>query len=97
MTVSINDSFQVLSNASDYWVSVINAGRAFQLSAVLAAVEGAEHAGQVISALMHVADVLATAGPGAEAAAAEGGCLVGTAAQIPLHELAAGYLRGGQP
>mmetsp|Transcript_38174 Transcript_38174/g.87333 ORF Transcript_38174/g.87333 Transcript_38174/m.87333 type:complete len:757 (-) Transcript_38174:206-2476(-) len=50
----------LLTNPSDYWISVINAGRAFQLSRVLHAVgEPSPDAGHVLAALMHVADVLA--------------------------------------
>lgn len=52
----------ILTNPSDYWISVINAGRASNLGDVtksLPAGEGLEFAGQVVSTLMHAADVMA--------------------------------------
>jgi tyrosyl-tRNA synthetase len=78
----------LLRNPSDYWISVINAGRAFQLSRVLAAVgEASPEAGHVLAALMHVADVLSIA-------AADASTVACTPAQQPLTELALEYLRG---
>uniref|UniRef100_A0A6B2KYW3 tyrosine--tRNA ligase n=1 Tax=Arcella intermedia TaxID=1963864 RepID=A0A6B2KYW3_9EUKA len=49
----------ILSNPSDYWISVINVGRKFNLGRVLAVDEDGQVAG-VLGALMHVGDVLAT-------------------------------------
>lgn len=53
----------LLANPSDYWISVINVGRKYNLQKVLDAESeaGSEYAGQVISSLMHVADCLAVA------------------------------------
>ena len=76
----------ILSNSSDYWISVINAGRAFQLSQVRAVDEENPESGQVVSTLMHVADVLATA----SASTASTICL--TPAQRLINGLASGYL-----
>jgi len=57
----------ILKNPSDYWVSVMNVGRQLQLHSILppnlsAELEGAEQeqVGQVVSALMHVGDVMGT-------------------------------------
>jgi len=50
----------ILANSSDYWISVINVGRKFPLNRVREVNREDKHASQVISALMHVADVLAT-------------------------------------
>jgi len=51
----------ILKDPSQYWISVINVGRYFQLQRVREVDETNEYAGQVIAALMHVADVLALA------------------------------------
>jgi tyrosyl-tRNA synthetase len=81
----------VLANARNYWTSVMNAGRAFSLSAVLGACDeaGADAAGHVVTTLMHVADVLALSGA---ADAATPSCFCGTPAQCRAHHLAASYL-----
>lgn len=72
---------------------MINAGRAFQLSRVLQAInEPNPDAGQVLASLMHVADVLSIARPSAST-------LCCTSAQAPLTVLAIEYLHsilGGQ-
>ena len=49
----------ILQDPSNYWISVINAGRAHGLEDVRAVDPTAEGAAPVITALMHVADVLA--------------------------------------
>ncbi len=77
----------VLTSSSDYWISVINIGRAFQLSDVRAIDEANGEAGQVISTLMHVADVLAAAAPAEHAA-----CVCATPAQTGALRLACAYL-----
>ena len=51
----------ILKDPSNYWISVINVGRYFQLQRVREVDESNEYAGQVIAALMHVGDVLALA------------------------------------
>ena len=53
----------LLANPSDYWISVINVGRKYNLQKVLDAESdtGSEYAGQVVSSLMHVADCIAVA------------------------------------
>jgi tyrosyl-tRNA synthetase len=51
----------ILKDPSQYWISVINVGRFFQLQRVREVDESNEYAGQVIAALMHVGDVLALA------------------------------------
>jgi tyrosyl-tRNA synthetase len=51
----------ILQDPSQYWISVINVGRFFQLQRVREVDESNEYAGQVIAALMHVGDVLALA------------------------------------
>jgi len=80
----------LLGNSSDYWISVINAGRAFQLSRVRAVDETCEESGQVIGALMHVADVLAVGQPGVPT------CIVAPPSQLPSHALASEYM-GSRP
>lgn len=55
----LKQSDAILSNPSDYWISVINVGRKFSLSKVCLN-EADGQASQVISSLMHVADVMAT-------------------------------------
>jgi len=52
----------ILAGPSEYWISVINAGRRTtleQIRAALPAGESLEFAGQVFASLMHMADVLA--------------------------------------
>jgi len=71
----------ILENPSDYWVSVINVGRSFQLQDVRAVDEANEAVGQVLSSLMHVGDVLALSPTTI-------GCSPG---QVALHNLALGY------
>jgi len=86
----VHQSKALLRDPSDYWISVINAGRAFQLSRVLAAVDTTSpDAGHVLSSLMHVADVLAIAGK-------KPAVVCGTQAQQPLAELALEYMRGAR-
>jgi len=58
----------ILSGASEYWISVINAGRRSTLEDVrtnLPAGETLENASQVVASLMHVGDVFALCGDGA--------------------------------
>jgi tyrosyl-tRNA synthetase len=50
----------ILTNPNDYWISVINVGRKFTLNRVRAVDESNLQTSQVISALMHVGDVLGT-------------------------------------
>ncbi|CAL1129591.1 unnamed protein product [Cladocopium goreaui] len=55
----------ILSGPSDYWTSVINAGRQGSLEAIrgaLAEEENLDSAGQVVATIMHLGDVLALAG-----------------------------------
>lgn len=54
----------ITSGPSDYWTSVINAGRQTSLEAVRAALpnEPLEGASQVVTAIMHIGDVLALSG-----------------------------------
>lgn len=55
----------ILSGPSDYWTSVINAGRQSSLEAIrgaLAEEENLDSAGQVVATIMHLGDVLALAG-----------------------------------
>merc|ERR1712050_43830 len=55
----------ILSGASDYWISVINAGRATSLETIrkmLPHGEEFEYASQVFASLMHIGDVLALSG-----------------------------------
>uniref|UniRef100_A0A7S0P4F4 tyrosine--tRNA ligase n=1 Tax=Calcidiscus leptoporus TaxID=127549 RepID=A0A7S0P4F4_9EUKA len=88
----VSQSKALLANPSDYWISVINAGRAFQLSRVLAALDEPNPdavKGHVLASLMHVADVLAIAG----ASTATVCC---TAEQRPLAELALEYMAGAR-
>jgi hypothetical protein len=83
----VTQSTALLTNASDYWISVINAGRAFPLSAVRAVDEAMVEAGQVLTSLMHVADVLAVCSAGGTPT-----CLCGTETQRALHTLASTYV-----
>jgi len=58
----------ILSGPSEYWISVINAGRRSSLESIrksLPAAETLESASQVVSSLMHVGDVFALHGSGA--------------------------------
>jgi tyrosyl-tRNA synthetase len=57
----MSQSEAILRDPSNYWISVINVGRFFQLQRVREVDETNEYAGQVIAALMHVGDVLAMA------------------------------------
>ena len=84
----VTQSAALLTNSSEYWISVINAGRAFSLSQVRATEPDMTETGHVITSLMHVADVLAVCkanGPST--------CLSGTDSQTGLHELAATYVK----
>jgi len=86
----VNQSQMLLINPSDYWISVINAGRAFQLSRVLAAVDEPEPgAGHVLASLMHVADVLSIS-------SSEAATLCCTPAQRPQAQLALDYFSGSR-
>jgi tyrosyl-tRNA synthetase len=53
----VKQSEAILTNPSDYWISVINVGRTFQLETVQDAA-GHEQVGEVIGALMHVGDMM---------------------------------------
>jgi tyrosyl-tRNA synthetase len=58
----------ILSGPSEYWISVINAGRRCSLEAVrthLPQTETLENASQVLASLMHIGDVLSLCGGGA--------------------------------
>ncbi|GBG30859.1 Tyrosine--tRNA ligase 2, cytoplasmic [Hondaea fermentalgiana] len=58
----LRQSEVMLMDPSDYWVSVINVGRHFQLQDVLEAINPDEtQAGPVLAALMHVGSVLSLA------------------------------------
>lgn len=83
----VRQSEALLTNSSDYWISVINAGRALDLKAVRA-VEGdvMMECGHIITSLMHIADVLAVLSPGRASTV-----LCGTPEQASLHELAVAY------
>eukprot|EP00965_Chrysotila_dentata_P026484 877049-Pleurochrysis_carterae.AAC.2 len=76
----------ILSNPSDYWISVINAGRAHSLSAIRAIDESTQEVGQVITSLMQMADVLSLASATNERSIY---CL---SEQQPLLQLAADYI-----
>ena len=80
----------ILQDPSNYWISVINAGRAHGLEDVRAVDPTAEGAAPVITALMHVADVLAIS---ADADASAPSCICAPPSQAAAHALAAGYLR----
>eukprot|EP01126_Amoeba_proteus_P030698 TRINITY_DN3028_c0_g1_i3.p1 TRINITY_DN3028_c0_g1~~TRINITY_DN3028_c0_g1_i3.p1 ORF type:complete len:718 (+),score=157.01 TRINITY_DN3028_c0_g1_i3:76-2229(+) len=56
----ILQSQAILSNPSDYWISVINVGRKFPLERVLKVDETNLQVSHVITSLMHVGDVLST-------------------------------------
>lgn len=53
------ESAAIMSDPGNYWISVINVGRAFKLNRVRSVDETNEMAGQVIAAMMHVANVMA--------------------------------------
>mmetsp|Transcript_699 Transcript_699/g.1306 ORF Transcript_699/g.1306 Transcript_699/m.1306 type:complete len:837 (-) Transcript_699:91-2601(-) len=55
----VMQSEAILKDPSNYWISVINAGRHFSLDAVMGGMKDAEGVGKVIGRLMTVADVLA--------------------------------------
>lgn len=76
----VKQSEAILSNPSDYWISVINVGRKFPLGKVCIN-EADGQASQVITSLMHVGDVLATQ-------ATTIGC---TESEKALHTLAIDY------
>lgn len=76
----IKQSVAILENPSDYWISVINVGRQFQLPKVCIN-EADGQVSQVITNLMHVADVLATG-------ATTIGCIE---ADKALHQIAIDY------
>jgi len=50
----------ILTDPSNYWISVINVGRKFPLCRILSIDETNSHVSHVISSLMHVADVMGT-------------------------------------
>ena len=55
----VKQSEAILSDPSGYWISVINVGRLFHLNDIREVDEANATAGQVISTMMHVGDVLA--------------------------------------
>ncbi|KAL7468400.1 hypothetical protein ACHAXS_008629 [Conticribra weissflogii] len=55
----VMQSEAILRDPSNYWISVINAGRHFSLETVMGGMKDAEGVGKVIGRLMTVADVLA--------------------------------------
>ena len=57
----IRQSEAILSDPSGYWISVINVGRLFQLEDIQSVDPATDTAGQVISTMMYVGDVLALA------------------------------------
>jgi len=73
----------MLVNPSDYWISVINVGRHFQLQTVLDANGNSSQAGAVFAALLHVADVITMKAARVICSSRE---------QCLLHELAVSYL-----
>jgi tyrosyl-tRNA synthetase len=73
----------ILTNPSDYWISVINVGRKFQLETIREVDQANTEVGQVISSLMHVGDVL---GLGAKV-------IAGSEAQKLLHSLPEKYYK----
>lgn len=80
----------ILSGPSEYWISVINAGRAQNLGDVtraLPAGETLEMAGQVVATLMHAGDVLALCEDG------NGVVLCCDKHHENLHSFAAGYCK----
>jgi len=79
----IIQSESIISNPSDYWISVINVGRKFALSRVLSVDEENQQVSLVISALMHVGDVMGTS-------AAH---IVCQQSEKALHELAVDYYK----
>ena len=83
----------ILQDSSNYWISVINAGRAFALSQVQAVDEACAEAGQVISSLMHVADVLATSVSDSAAKSTPATSICTPPSQVALHQLACTYLQ----
>eukprot|EP00747_Dinoflagellata_sp_TGD_P182686 gnl/TRDRNA2_/TRDRNA2_37030_c0_seq1.p1 gnl/TRDRNA2_/TRDRNA2_37030_c0~~gnl/TRDRNA2_/TRDRNA2_37030_c0_seq1.p1 ORF type:complete len:691 (-),score=182.64 gnl/TRDRNA2_/TRDRNA2_37030_c0_seq1:55-2019(-) len=81
----------ILMGPSDYWISVINAGRKCSVEEIrkfLPAGENLEYASQVIASLMHCGDVLALASGG------EAATLCCDAYHENLHRLAVQYLSG---
>ena len=78
----------MLRDPSNYWISVINAGRHFQLETIVEALSkslGGEllYAGEVVEALLHIANVL---GSGASV-------ILCSEDTQPWHELAVKYMR----
>jgi len=79
----------ILSGPSEYWTSVINAGRRCSLEMVRGALpsgESLDSASQVLAAIMHVGDVLALAGSGTPTTLTCG------ASEENLHRLAVQYM-----
>uniref|UniRef100_A0A7S1S1C9 tyrosine--tRNA ligase n=1 Tax=Alexandrium catenella TaxID=2925 RepID=A0A7S1S1C9_ALECA len=79
----------ILSGPSEYWTSVINAGRQCSLEMIRNALppgDGLDSASQVLASIMHVGDVLALAGSGAPAT------LCCSESEEPLHQLATRYV-----
>ena len=76
----------MLTSPSKYWISVINAGRKFQLQTVCDTLSNMDisQAGTVVAGLLHVADTLAI---GADAVAA-------TSTSSSLHMLVSKYIDG---
>lgn len=84
----LRQSDAILSDPSEYWVSVINAGRAHTLSSIRAIEPTNGEVGQVIATLMHVADVLALS-----AGAISPRTICSLESQRPLNDLAIAHLR----
>ena len=85
----MNQSKTAFAHASDYWLSVINVGRANSLEDLRPAVEKTTpfvNAGQVIGAMLLTGDVLA-------ASAVKDARLFGTADQVHLMEFALRYVK----
>jgi len=81
----------ILSGASEYWISVINAGRGSNLGDVtnaLAEGETLDFAGQVVSTLMHAGDVMGLCEDGNDVV------LCCDKSHERLHNFAAGYCKG---
>jgi tyrosyl-tRNA synthetase len=81
----------ILSGASEYWISVINAGRGSNLGDVtkaLAEGETLDFAGQVVSTLMHAGDVMGLCEDGNDVV------LCCDKSHEQLHNFAAGYCKG---
>lgn len=79
----------ILSGPSEYWTSVINAGRQCSLEMIRGALppgDGLDSASQVLASIMHIGDVLALAGGEAPATLCCG------QSEEPMHRLSMEYL-----